>query len=161
MENVIVTYLLILVSYFGFYKLITNVKSTKTCLIKIAYYSLFIIQICDCNPKFCHCEFANVNYLVDEAHLTQRLSASTRVQIIKVLFRSSLHTSSHRKGTNSYFSFTSQVWENNRAELGYLAKVLIYVTSDVKTWFGLVWFVWFYGISTFVGYLTPNPFLCE
>ena len=21
-----------------------------------------------------------------------------------------------------------------------------------------VWFVWFYGISTFVGYLTPNPF---
>ena len=22
-----------------------------------------------------------------------------------------------------------------------------------------VWFVWFYGISTFVGYLTPNPFL--
>ena len=26
---------------------------------------------------------------------------------------------------------------------------------------GLVWFVWFYGISTFVGYLTPNPFLCK
>ena len=25
-------------------------------------------------------------------------------------------------------------------------------------WFGLVWF---YGISTFVGYLTPNPFLCK
>ena len=25
----------------------------------------------------------------------------------------------------------------------------------------LVWFVWFYGISTFVGYLTPNPFLCK
>ena len=23
------------------------------------------------------------------------------------------------------------------------------------------WFVWFYGISTFVGYLTPNPFLCK
>ena len=23
-----------------------------------------------------------------------------------------------------------------------------------------VWFVEFYGISTFVGYLTPNPFLC-
>ena len=21
--------------------------------------------------------------------------------------------------------------------------------------------VWFYGISTFVGYLTPNPFLCK
>ena len=27
--------------------------------------------------------------------------------------------------------------------------------------FGLVWFVGFYGISTFVGYLTPNPFLCK
>ena len=26
---------------------------------------------------------------------------------------------------------------------------------------GLVWFVWFYGISTFIGYLTPNPFLCK
>ena len=26
---------------------------------------------------------------------------------------------------------------------------------------GLVWFVGFYGISTFVGYLMPNPFLCE
>ena len=26
--------------------------------------------------------------------------------------------------------------------------------------FGLVWFVEFYGISTFVGYLMPNPFLC-
>ena len=25
--------------------------------------------------------------------------------------------------------------------------------------FGLVWFGGFYGISTFVGYLTPNPFL--
>ena len=23
----------------------------------------------------------------------------------------------------------------------------------------LDWFVWFYGISTFVSYLTPNPFL--
>ena len=28
-------------------------------------------------------------------------------------------------------------------------------------WFGLLWFVGFYGISTFVGYLTPNPFLCK
>ena len=27
--------------------------------------------------------------------------------------------------------------------------------------FGLVWFGGFYGISTFVGYLMPNPFLCE
>ena len=28
-------------------------------------------------------------------------------------------------------------------------------------WFGLVWFGGFYGISTFAGYLTPNPFLCK
>ena len=27
-----------------------------------------------------------------------------------------------------------------------------------RVWFSLVWF---YGISTFVGYLTPNPFLCK
>ena len=27
--------------------------------------------------------------------------------------------------------------------------------------FCLVWLVGFYGISTFVGYLTPNPFLCK
>ncbi len=26
---------------------------------------------------------------------------------------------------------------------------------------GLVGLVGFYGISTFVGYLTPNPFLCK
>ena len=26
-------------------------------------------------------------------------------------------------------------------------------------WFG--WFIGFYGMSTFVGYLTPNPFLCK
>ena len=25
----------------------------------------------------------------------------------------------------------------------------------------LVWFVGFYGLSTLVGYLTPNPFLCK
>ena len=30
-----------------------------------------------------------------------------------------------------------------------------------STTFGLVWFVGFYGISTFVGYLMPNPFLCK
>ena len=25
----------------------------------------------------------------------------------------------------------------------------------------IFWLVWFYSISTFVGYLTPNPFLCK
>ena len=28
-------------------------------------------------------------------------------------------------------------------------------------WFGLVWFVGFYGISTSIGYLMPNPSLCK
>ena len=25
----------------------------------------------------------------------------------------------------------------------------------------MVWFGWFDGISTYIGYLTPNPFLCK
>ena len=49
----------------------------------------------------------------------------------------------------------------------YYPRCKVIFTQNVKTinkspvWFGLVWFVGFYGISTFVGYLTPNPFLCE
>ena len=46
----------------------------------------------------------------------------------------------------------------------YTYKLNIYkllTNSLLVTIFGLVWFVWFYGISTFVGYLTPNPFLCK
>ena len=40
------------------------------------------------------------------------------------------------------------------------------VMADLKnviifTIFYVCLFVWFYGISTFVGYLTPNPFLCK
>ena len=36
---------------------------------------------------------------------------------------------------------------------------LLRLARILRRWFGLVWFVEFYGISTFVGYLTPNPFL--
>ena len=36
-----------------------------------------------------------------------------------------------------------------------------WITFPIKVWFGLVWFGGFYGISTFVGYLTPNPFLLK
>ena len=32
-------------------------------------------------------------------------------------------------------------------------------SPDDETFFD--WLVEFYGISTFVGYLTPNPFLCK
>ena len=35
------------------------------------------------------------------------------------------------------------------------------INKSLFKYIGLVWFVGFYGISTFVGYLTPNPFLCE
>ena len=35
-------------------------------------------------------------------------------------------------------------------------EISIFLIQNV--WLGLVWF---YGISTFVGYLTPNPFLCK
>ena len=37
--------------------------------------------------------------------------------------------------------------------------ILMSVSSGY--WFGLVWFGGFYGISTLVGYLTPNPFLSK
>ena len=45
-------------------------------------------------------------------------------------------------------------------------RILDMLQIDSKTncafiYQGLVWFVGFYGISTFVGYLTPNPFLCK
>ena len=39
--------------------------------------------------------------------------------------------------------------------------LVIRLWNDNNVSDGLVWFVGFYGISTFVGYLTPNPFLFE
>ena len=39
--------------------------------------------------------------------------------------------------------------------------VRLFIYRVVMVWFGLLCFVWFYGISTSVGYLTPNPFLCK
>ena len=38
---------------------------------------------------------------------------------------------------------------------------LVNLYASVQLISMLVWFVWFYGISTMVGYLTPNPFLCK
>ena len=48
--------------------------------------------------------------------------------------------------------------ERERETMGETMKD-IWIWIDV--WFGLVWFGGFYGISTFVGYLTPNPFFCK
>ena len=39
----------------------------------------------------------------------------------------------------------------------YIGIVCIYIYIYIC----LVWFGGFYGISTLVGYLTPNPFLCK
>ena len=44
----------------------------------------------------------------------------------------------------------------------YTSNILINNLFNLeKVYKMLVWFGWFYGISTFVGYLTPNPFLCK
>ena len=50
--------------------------------------------------------------------------------------------------TKSLFATSSKMW-----------KCFFDNCDDVR--FGLVWFVGFYGISTFVGYLTPNPVLFQ
>ena len=46
-----------------------------------------------------------------------------------------------------------------------LARMLRKSPGDLQSlrlqWIGLVWLVGFYGISTFIGYLMPNPFLCK
>ena len=39
-------------------------------------------------------------------------------------------------------------------------KTIYRKESGQKGWL-VAWLVGFYGISTFVGYLTPNPFLCK
>ena len=39
-------------------------------------------------------------------------------------------------------------------------RTLVYLDICLTTTL-VWWFVGFYGISTFVGYLTPNPFLCK
>ena len=43
----------------------------------------------------------------------------------------------------------------------FILMVLVCILCIHEMFLSMVWFVWFYGISTFVGYLTPNPFLCK
>ena len=40
-------------------------------------------------------------------------------------------------------------------------KPKLMILSMSRLLVGLVWFVGFFGISTYVGYLTPNPCLCK
>ena len=42
-----------------------------------------------------------------------------------------------------------------------IMKLLRKFDISKQNLFGLIWFVGFYGVSTFVGYLTPNRFLCK
>ena len=67
-------------------------------------------------------------------------------------------------------SFGLALWQINHRWL-FNAKSCLYIwmymillltfLNESEQIFWLVWFVGFYGISTFVGYLTPNPFLCK
>ena len=64
----------------------------------------------------------------------------------------SLHNTSNRNGQH-LTDFGRCPWGN-----GYRRRIWTR-RHEFKSWTrGGV--VWFYGISTFVGYLTPNPFLC-
>ena len=42
-----------------------------------------------------------------------------------------------------------------------MSRVFYLNAFDHFFFFGLVWFVGFYGISALVSYLMPNPFLCK
>ena len=44
--------------------------------------------------------------------------------------------------------------------INFFAIYRIKVGSKIDFWVGF-WFIGYYSISTFVGYLTPNPFLCK
>ena len=57
--------------------------------------------------------------------------------------------------------FETAVQDNRDSPHNHKWHTLSKTDDNWNDWFGLVWFVWFYGISTFVGYLTPNPFLCK
>ena len=65
---------------------------------------------------------------------------------------------------------TSPTKKKNKPKLGFVAienetlGLLLTPVSQltsVSMCMDLVWFLGFYGISTFLGYLTPNPFLCK
>ena len=55
-----------------------------------------------------------------------------------------------------YYLTMTECTHINKNKSGKIRRIKFSVTL-----IGLVWFVGFYGISTFVGYLTPNPFLCK
>ena len=77
--------------------------------------------------------------------------------------------SSHKMYSNNILNFqesttilnacTKKVWK--LIEVSMYIKLSVFRYLVIKFLFCLVWFVEFYGISTLVGYLMPNPFLCK
>ena len=53
------------------------------------------------------------------------------------------------------YIYIYNAYTHGASSFGVMANM---INSEIMIWFGLLGF---YGISTFVGYLTPNPFLCE
>ncbi len=76
-----------------------------------------------------------------------------------------LHKIFNRKTLKNSYSWMKNIFEiiNNHnkeiiKEFHDQTNKLFYIYAGVVAQY---WFVGFYGISTFVGYLTPNPFLCK
>ena len=52
-----------------------------------------------------------------------------------------------------------ELYSKNKTDENAFLFFLDVIENVISDWFGLVWFGGFYGTSTVVGYLTPNPFL--
>ena len=68
----------------------------------------------------------------------------------------SLNRISYRNCVEKFKIYSDELGNDDQKKK--LKKYLGELSDEIcnSIWFGLVWF---YGISTFVGYLTPNPFL--
>ena len=71
----------------------------------------------------------------------------------------------YESNLNPFFRDKTQGWLNTVQNPPYSPDWaqwnFLIILNWKLVWFGLVWFGGFYGISTFVGYLTPNLFLCK
>ena len=96
-------------------------------------------------------------------HSSKRDHFSHRIVTSLVLFRR-LFTAFTYNVVDSFVSITTLSASAILLRLVYscfdLVLIALFCTA-IRRDSGLVWFVGFYGISTFVGYLTLNPFLCK
>ena len=103
-----------------------------------------------------HCRMSRVfaNGPGDRGSIPGRVIPTTQKMVLDAPLLSTQHYKVRIKGK------VEQCRERSSAPTLHIGVVAI-----EKGAFGLpstkVWFVWFYGISTFVGYFTPNPFLCK